>query len=177
MNIKTEARDYLKELTRCFARNFLSRGPVSRCLSETNVSAVVKMLVPTKKSVFGERVRRSATSSSRETAAGSGGGSSGVHSLSGGGGASGSAVQLNSELLEKIDIKMEFAPMKRQVKELCPELSEIEKDGLHMLYAVLVHFNQRFVRHVSHSAHNEQVRILTLEWQGAGSIRPHTLVA
>jgi len=158
------------------------------------------MLVPTKKSVFGERVRRSATSSSRETAAGTNG-SSGVQSLSGGGGASGSlesdpaalallppllpsplpgrgaperlgsggvasgsAVQCNSELLEKIDIKMEFAPMKRQVKELCPELSEIEKDGLHLLYAVLVHFNQRFVRHVSHSAHNEQVRIVTLEW-------------
>jgi len=131
VNVKAEVRVYCKQLVRAFGGNLLKSGPVSRSLTEDNVWAAIKALVPARKSVFGERVRRK---------------------------------QECGEILAKLDLKIEMAPLRRLVQDLSPHTVEMDKGGLRAFYALLAHFCQRLLRHVQCSADNDELKVATLHW-------------
>eukprot|EP00960_Hanusia_phi_P029556 748020-Hanusia_phi.AAC.3 len=129
LQIKADAKDHLKDLSRSFLAAFLHHEQLGRSLAEKNFVKIIRYLVPTKATNFGDRLRKSGW-----------------------------------EPPEGIEVRVELAPMKRQVQELCEGISDIDKDGLKRLYSVVAHFQERLIRHVQSCASNESLKVLSLEW-------------
>ncbi|EKX43231.1 hypothetical protein GUITHDRAFT_110648 [Guillardia theta CCMP2712] len=129
LQIKADAKEHLKDLSRSFLAAFLHHEQLGRSLAEKNFVKIIRYLVPTKATNFGDRLRKAGW-----------------------------------EPPEGIEVRVELAPMKRQVQELCEGVSDIDKDGLKRLYSVVAHFQERLIRHVQSCANNESLKVLSLEW-------------